>query len=90
MRSLYLQEPPLKDLKENKEDLKHWDLRSKVNLPNDDHTHYWCRIFKAPDLNRKHHMVGLRPIIQPGKKTVLRKKNLHFWSSSRRYGRYCV
>jgi len=41
--------------------LKTWDLRAKnTRLPNDDHTHYWCQIFKAPDLEHKHHMIGVR------------------------------
>ena len=62
VRSIYLREPPQNDLKDDQ--LKHWDLTSQVTLPNDDHTHYWCRIFKAPKLDRKHHMVALRPIIQ--------------------------
>ena len=41
--------------------LQAWELLADggLPLPNDDHTHYWCRIFKAPDLNgRKHHMIG--------------------------------
>ena len=28
-------------------------------LPNDDHTHYWCQIYKAPQLEHKHHMIGV-------------------------------
>ena len=64
VRSLHLREPPQNDLNIKNEKLQHWDLKSQVTLPNDDHTHYWCRIFKAPKLDRKHHMVALRPIIQ--------------------------
>ena len=46
-----------------KDDLftKTWDLRGRnVRLPNDDHTHYYCQIFKAPSLESKHHMIGVR------------------------------
>ena len=66
VRSVFLQELPQDNLKINDPDLKIWDLTSKVELPNNDHTHYWCRIFKAPKLDRKHHMIALRPLIQPG------------------------
>ena len=66
VRSVYLQELPQEHLELNDPDIKIWDLTSKVDLPNNDHTHYWCRIFKAPKLDRKHHMVALRPLIQPG------------------------
>ncbi len=66
-RSVYLQELPQIHLKTSQDpDLKIWDLTSQVELPNDDHTHYWCRIFKAPFIDRKHHMVKLEPLIQPG------------------------
>lgn len=26
-------------------------------------TVYWCKIFKAPDLKRKHHVIGFEPIL---------------------------
>ena len=64
VRSVYLQEMPQESLPT--EDLLTWDLTSEVELPNDDHTHYWCRIFKAPQIEEKHHMVALRPLIQKG------------------------
>ena len=64
VRSVYLQEMPQEKLPT--EDLLTWDLTSQVELPNDDHTHYWCRIFKAPPIEEKHHMVALRPLIQKG------------------------
>jgi len=44
-----------------------WDLRAdRLELPEDDHTHYWCKIYRAPDLNHKHHMIALEPLIEPG------------------------
>ena len=32
---------------------KTWDIHAdNLLLPEDDHTHYWCRIYRAPDLDR--------------------------------------
>ena len=60
VRSLHLKEMPQKKIKEDSF-TKTWDLRGRnVRLPNDDHTHYYCQIFKAPPLERKHHMIGVR------------------------------
>lgn len=43
-------------------------------------TLFWCKIFKAPELQRKHHMVGYEPIIdsRPIKNggTVLERNSL--------------
>jgi len=64
-RSIYLSEPasstsPLPDH-------KLWDLRAdNLLLPESDHTHYWCKIYRAPDLDRKHHMIAIEPLIQSG------------------------
>ena len=65
VRSVYLKEFPV-ETELNDPDLKIWDLKSQVTLPNDDHTHYWCRIFRAPKLDQKNHMVALKPLIQSG------------------------
>ena len=27
-----------------------------------DHTHYWCKIYRALELTTKHHMIGLEPL----------------------------
>ena len=44
-----------------------WDLRAdSLLLPAQDHTHYWCRIYRAPQLASKHHMISLEPLIQSG------------------------
>lgn len=65
-RSIYLAEPPL-PLPETEDNLLTWDLRAdSLLLPAEDHTHYWCKIYRAPDLTTKHHMVALEPLIQPG------------------------
>ena len=60
VRSLHLKEIPMKKIKQENSSLRNWDLRGRnVRLPNDDHTHYYCQIFEAPSLDRKHHMIGV-------------------------------
>jgi len=64
-RSIFLAEPP--QTQDPLPPHKTWDLTAdNLLLPEDDHTHYWCKIYRAPDLDRKHHMIALEPIIQPG------------------------
>ena len=59
VRSLHLRELPKPKMAEDSS-IKTWELRGRnVRLPNDDHTHYFCQIFKAPTLDVKHHMVGV-------------------------------
>ncbi|XP_034251618.1 MOXD1 homolog 2 [Thrips palmi] len=49
-----------------------WDLRNPaVPLPNTEDTLYWCKIFKLPDLRRKHHMIRYEPIHQAGNRAYL-------------------
>merc|ERR1711962_1482719 len=64
-RSIHLAEPP-----QTTSPLPQhftWDLHAdNLLLPENDHTHYWCRIYRAPELDRKHHMIALEPLIQPG------------------------
>ncbi len=70
-RSVYLKEKEKPKVDVTK-DVKVWELRAdSLLLPEDDHTHYWCRIFKAPDLDRKHHMIGFEPVISPGRESYL-------------------
>ena len=46
---------------------KVWDLRAdNLLLPDTDHTHYRCKIYRDLELTTKHHMIGLEPLIQPG------------------------
>ena len=69
VRSVYLKEKPhpkIKTMLEREEGkVKTWELRAgRIGLPNDDHTHYWCRIFRAPreTEDKKHHMIAVRTI----------------------------
>lgn len=70
VRSVYLRELPLKKIRFDEDEEQEgeatkvltWDLRANsLVLPNDDHTHYWCQIFRLPPQveYRKHHMIGV-------------------------------
>ncbi|XP_022123223.2 MOXD1 homolog 1 [Pieris rapae] len=44
--------------------LKHWDVRiANLTIPHVMATLFWCKVFKAPDLLKKHHIVGYQPLI---------------------------
>ncbi|KAI5638046.1 DOMON domain-containing protein [Phthorimaea operculella] len=44
--------------------LWHWDVRlTNLTIPHDMATLFWCKIFKAPELSQKHHIVGYQPLI---------------------------
>ena len=64
-RSIYLSEPPAPSAPLPAHHV--WDLKAdNLLLPDTDHTHYWCKIYRAPNLDQKHHMVAIEPLIQPG------------------------
>ncbi|VVC90355.1 unnamed protein product [Leptidea sinapis] len=44
--------------------LKNWDVRiTNLTIPHVMATLFWCKVFKAPELPRKHHIVGYQPLI---------------------------
>ncbi|XP_071438873.1 MOXD1 homolog 2 [Hetaerina americana] len=66
-RSLYLVERVNQDSLLHTEGLRHWDLRNpSVLLPATEDTLYWCKIFKLPEIKRRHHMVRYEPLHQQG------------------------
>ena len=69
-RSLYLSQPAKHGDTSSRVESDQWltwDLTAdNLLLPDTDHTHYWCKIHRAPQLTSKHHMVALEPLIQPG------------------------
>ena len=72
VRSVYLQEMPHEKIdpekKSSQGQVLTWDLRAdSLVLPNDDHTHYWCQVFRLPDHMeyRKHHMIGVSTTVCP-------------------------
>ncbi|XP_056620622.1 DBH-like monooxygenase protein 1 homolog [Triplophysa dalaica] len=48
-----------------------FDLQNeKVHVP-DKETTYWCRIFKFPEMKRKHHVIRIEPLIQKGHENLV-------------------
>ncbi|KAK2589072.1 hypothetical protein KPH14_001907 [Odynerus spinipes] len=46
-------------------DIRHWDVKLNQFAVSDTmDTVYWCKIFKAPSLNKKHHMIGYTPLVE--------------------------
>lgn len=44
--------------------LMHWDVKlTNLTIPQVMATLFWCKIFKVPDLPKKHHIVGYEPLI---------------------------
>ncbi|XP_028171043.1 MOXD1 homolog 1-like [Ostrinia furnacalis] len=61
--------------------LMNWDVRlNNLTIPHVMATLFWCKIFKAPDLPKKHHIVGYQPIIDSrpirDKQPVIEKDSL--------------
>ncbi|XP_067141855.1 DBH-like monooxygenase protein 1 [Centruroides vittatus] len=52
---------------EDPSDLYHWEVRhSNVRIPDDSDTEYYCKFFRVPKLNRKHHIIHFSTVIEPG------------------------
>ncbi|XP_071651989.1 MOXD1 homolog 1-like isoform X1 [Temnothorax longispinosus] len=44
--------------------IRHWDVKlNQFEVDNTD-TVYWCKIFKASSLKKKHHMIGYTPLVE--------------------------
>ena len=68
VRSLHLKEEAGSSSRKfsSSDKFKHWDIRAdNVRLPNDDHTHYFCQIFKAGFIFVQH-LRGFRPVLAFG------------------------
>ncbi|ODN04440.1 hypothetical protein Ocin01_02222 [Orchesella cincta] len=57
---------------ENDPHVKHWDMTMDDSLIEAEHTTYFCKIIKMPQLDKKHQMIGFKPILTPEN-----KKNVH-------------
>lgn len=74
-QSLYLLTPPIAPPVEH---IRQWEIQLKnFQVPDDMDTIYWCKIFKAPTLNSKHHIVGSEPIIGANHRPHLHHMLLH-------------
>lgn len=40
-------------------------------------TMYWCKVFKAPTFNEKHHITGFEPIIGPNHTNMVHHMIMH-------------
>ncbi|GFS31753.1 DBH-like monooxygenase protein 1, partial [Trichonephila inaurata madagascariensis] len=45
-------------------DIRVWNIRlPNITIPDDTDTTYWCKIVKAPPLNKKHHVIQVEPLV---------------------------
>ncbi len=65
-RSIYLLNPSFEKVKD--ESSHYWDVTMKdVKIGEQFGSLYWCKIFKAPDFNRKHQITGFQPLLKRDK-----------------------
>ncbi|XP_044759194.1 MOXD1 homolog 1 [Coccinella septempunctata] len=64
-QSLHLLGPPPVKRTENR-NVKYWDITlENFEVKPNMNTIYWCKVFKAPQLDSKHHIIGYEPLIGP-------------------------
>lgn len=63
-QSLYLVQRADQEAPGPDESARTWDLRNRhVQLPPPGDTLYWCKIFRAPDLRNKHHLIRVSRLL---------------------------
>ncbi|CAB3380899.1 Hypothetical predicted protein [Cloeon dipterum] len=71
-KSVYLKTASLQKKKKranHQKPVRFWDVKmSNLLIPDNMDTRYWCKIFKLPYLDKKHHMIGYSPLIDPRNK----------------------
>ncbi|KAF2880698.1 hypothetical protein ILUMI_25476, partial [Ignelater luminosus] len=75
-QSLHLLGPPPISKPDDSYQTRQWDVTLK-NFEVKDDTTYWCKIFKAPVLQQKHHIVGYEPLIGPNHTSFVHHMLLH-------------
>ncbi|KAL2713654.1 MOXD1 1 [Vespula squamosa] len=64
-RALRLRTPSPHAPPQEMQDIRHWDVKlNQFTVSDTMDTVYWCKIFKAPSLTKKHHMVGYTPLVE--------------------------
>ncbi|XP_015172192.1 PREDICTED: MOXD1 homolog 1 [Polistes dominula] len=64
-RALRLRTPSPHGPPQEMQDTRHWDVKLNQFMVTDSmDTVYWCKIFKAPSLTKKHHMIGYTPLVE--------------------------
>ncbi|GIX73703.1 hypothetical protein CDAR_397851 [Caerostris darwini] len=62
-RSLILLQP-ITQKNKLPDDVRIWNIRlPNITIPDDTDTTYWCKIVKAPPLNKKHHVIQVEPLV---------------------------
>ncbi|KAB0792970.1 hypothetical protein PPYR_12590 [Photinus pyralis] len=75
-QSIHLLSPPRITKSDNSYQVRQWDVALKQFEVKDDTT-YWCKIFKAPSLQQKHHIVGYEPLIGGNHTSFIHHMILH-------------
>jgi hypothetical protein len=58
--------------------IRNWDVTlQNFEFKDNMNTMYWCKIFKAPTLQHKHHIVGYEPLIGPNHTSFVHHMILH-------------
>ncbi|XP_014287078.1 MOXD1 homolog 1 [Halyomorpha halys] len=53
---------------------KFWDVIAQdFTLPTDKPSFHWCKIYKVPQLSKKHHIIGYKPIVEDGHSALVAK-----------------
>ncbi|XP_078583126.1 DBH-like monooxygenase protein 1 [Branchiostoma floridae x Branchiostoma japonicum] len=70
--SLNLLDPPAPAQWDSPDDVLVFDaLTQNVHVPSDSDTTYWCSTHRLPRLARKHHIIKMKAIIQPGNERLV-------------------
>ncbi|RZC38667.1 MOXD1 -like 1 [Asbolus verrucosus] len=76
-QSLHLLGPPPVP-KARGSNIRQWDVTLKnFEIINNMNTIYWCKVFKAPTLRQKHHIVGYEPLIGANHSSFVHHMILH-------------
>ncbi|XP_063985800.1 MOXD1 homolog 1 [Diachasmimorpha longicaudata] len=64
-------------------DIRHWDVKlNQYAVDDKQDTIYWCKIFKAPPFNKKHHMIGYEPLVEKGNEGLVHHMILYECAST--------
>ncbi|XP_034951630.1 MOXD1 homolog 1 [Chelonus insularis] len=71
-------------------DIRHWDVKlNQFTVDDKQETIYWCKIFTAPALEKKHHMIGYEPLVEKGNEGLVHHMILYeCTSTSQQLGQY--
>ncbi|KAL0108119.1 hypothetical protein PUN28_015016 [Cardiocondyla obscurior] len=63
--------------------LRHWDVKlNQFEVDNTTDTVYWCKIFKASSLKKKHHMIGYTPLVERANENLVHHMILYECAST--------